>query len=175
MTVIGRTSNNAGTRVHRRPRTQRPGLTLLECTIALIIVPMCVTALALAITAGQRQAAEALRQMRAAMLAESLMEEVIAVDRRTEETEDTRGWTQLSDCDGYAEAAGDVKYPSGDDLISYPDDLQSFSREVTCDEGETYSLDFGGETHEIEGVRITVTVRQDGAKVVAMERFFPDS
>ena len=68
-----------GMRVIGRNRTARKGLTLVESVLAMVLVPMSVLAIALAVTAGQSQAVGALRQARATMLAEALMEEILAL------------------------------------------------------------------------------------------------
>ena len=67
MSVIGRTTR------------QRAGLTLIEAVLAMTIVPIAVLAIALAVTAGQAQSVAALRQGRATLLAEALMEEILAL------------------------------------------------------------------------------------------------
>src|SRR5262245_7814799 len=56
----------------------RRGLTLAECLVALTILPLAVVGVAFSVTAGQQQSFEALRQERAATLAEALMEEILA-------------------------------------------------------------------------------------------------
>ncbi len=137
------------------------GLTLLECTLALVIVPMAVAAVVMAVVAGQSQAAESLRQMRAAMLGEALMEQVLALE-----------YDEVSDfCTSFSETPGSLTDP---DDTAYPDALQAFQRTLACT-AEDLTIDFeSGGTFTATGLRVTVTVRHHGVPVVTLQRFFPN-
>jgi len=149
MKIIGRYPRRAG---------WRRGLTLLECTLALVIVPLAVAAVAVAIVTGQSQAAEAMRQTRAAMLAEALMEQVLAQPYSDVQTF----------CDGFAESAGSVTDATG---TLYPDAMQSFDRSVSCQQQSVTVSDL---SLTKDGLDITVTVSQNGVTVVTLTRFIVD-
>jgi len=137
------------------PLTPRRGLTLLECTLALIIVPMTVAAVAVAIVTGQSQAAEAMRHTRAAMLAEALMEQVLAQPYSDVETY----------CQAFTESPGSVTDATG---TLYPDAMQSFQRAVLC---QQQSVTVTGLSLTVDGLDVTVTVSQNGVTIVTLTRF----
>lgn len=146
--VIGRLSHS---------RSGRRGLTLLECTLAMIIVPMAVAAVCMAIVAGQSQAAEAMRQTRAAMLAEALMEQALA--QPYDEVENF--------CDSFTETAGNVRDATG---TVYPTQFQTLQRTLTCEQSQQ-TVSFGATDFTSDGLSVTVTVLQEGAKIVEIRRF----
>jgi len=137
------------------PASSRRGLTLLECTLALIIVPMAVAAVAVAIVTGQSQAAEAMRQTRAAMLAEALMEQVLV-----QPYDDVQTF-----CDGFTESPGSVTDAAG---TLCPDAMQSFQRSVSCQQ-QSVTVDELSLT--TDGLEITATVTENGVPVVTLTRF----
>lgn len=153
----------------------RRGLTLTECMLALVILPLAVTAIAYAITAGQTQSAEALRQERAAMLAEALMEEILAKpyddpggvnNLGPESGETTRTlFDNMDDYNGYTEAPGALKDATG---ALYPSDFQRFGRSVTC---SYTSITLSGLGSTTNGLSITVKVTDRGTDVITLTRF----
>ncbi len=145
-----------------RRRHMCRGLTLLECTLALVIVPMAVTAVVMAVVAGQAQAAESLRQTRGAMLGEALMEQALALD-----------YDEISGfCGSFSESPGTLKDPHG---VIYPAGLQAFQRTLTCTpEDLTMTFD-NGDTFTTAGLRITVTVKHRDTPIVTLRRFVPSS
>ena len=105
----------------------------------MVILPLAVTAIALAVTAGQAQALEAMNRMRAVILAEGLMEELLALPYNDPEGASSLGpdageanrteFDNTDDFHGWTEAAGSLADASG---IAYPTPFQRFSRAVTC-------------------------------------------
>lgn len=142
---------------------------------ALAILPLAVTAIAYAVTAGQMQAAEALRQSRAATLAEALMEEILAKPYEDPEGASTPGpdegeisradFDNADDYHGYNEPAGGLKNSASE---LYPAEWQRFSRSVTCAPG---SVTLAGLSAATPGLTITVTVSEAGTAVCTLTRF----
>ncbi len=147
----------------------RRGLTLAECILALAVLPLAVTAIAYAVTAGQMQSAEALRRSRSAMLAEALMEEILSKpfsDPDGTEAGETR--TTFDDADDYhhlSEDSGGLRDAAG---MLYPAEFQRFSRTATVTAGAA-TLNGLGPT--VTGQQITVTVRDSNGTVTALSRF----
>jgi len=158
----------------RWPCRQR-ALTLVECVLALTILPLAVTAIALAVTAGQAQALEALERTRAALLAEALMEEILALPYNDPDGASNPGpepgesnrtlFDNLDDFHGYSEAPGNLTDAT---TTAYPSPFQGFARSVTCSTASVNVPDLGT---TIDGLQITVTVSSSGAPVVTLTRF----
>lgn len=155
----------------------RPGLTLLECMVALTILPLAVVGIALAVIAGQAQAAEAMRITRASLLAESMMEEIVALTYDSsidaslgpEAGETSRGkYNSPNDFHGFAEEAGKLTDATG---VPCPGPMQRFSRSVSC---STTSLSVAGLGQAIDGLQVTVTIKDGEAEVVVLRRFVVD-
>lgn len=160
-----------------RNRTTRSGLTLIESVLAMVLVPMAVLAIALAVTAGQSQAVGALRRARATILAEALMEELLALPYSDpdgdpqglgpEAGESSRAeFDNIDDYCGQQVDAGGVVDAEGN---AYPDPMQRFARSVTCSASTLNPL--GTDT---AGLQVTVTVADDGDTAVALTRFVAD-
>ncbi len=156
----------------------RRALTLAECLLAITILPFAVAAVAMAIVAGQSQAVEAMRQTRAAVLAEALMEEVLALPYDDpggasalgpEAGETARSlFDNADDFHGYADSAGGVADATG---TLYPEPMQRFSRSVACALTAVNVPALGG---AISGLQVTVTVSDDGDAVTTLTRFIVD-
>lgn len=137
-------------------RKQR-GLTLLECTLALVIIPMAVAAATMAIVAGQSQATEALRRSRAASLGDALMEQILA-----------NPYDQIeSYCTSFSETPGNLR--DGANQL-YPAALQSYQRTVSC---QTQTINMPAYSLSQNGLLVTVTVTLNGASMVQLKRFVP--
>jgi MSHA pilin protein MshD len=156
----------------RKPKRRR-GISLAECLIALTILPLAVTAIAYAIVSGQQESVEALRQERAAVLAEALMEEILAdayadpqgaVTLGPDAGETARNlYDNMDDYHGFSETAGAVKNAAA---VLYPSAYQSLSRSVSC---EAASQTLLGITKS--GLSITVSVADAKGTVLSLTRF----
>ena len=165
-----------GRNTHQR---RRYGLTLIECVVAMTILPLAVTAIALAITSGQAQALEAMNRTRAAMVAEDLMEEVLALPYNDPDGASNLGpeagesnrtkFDNADDFHGYTESAGNLIDATG---ASYPTPIQRFDRSVTC---ANTSITVTGLGNPIAGLEVTVTVSFSGNPVCTVKRFIPQS
>jgi MSHA pilin protein MshD len=150
-------------------------MTLAECVIALVILPLAVMAVSFAVTSGQMQSVETIRSARAAELAEALMEEILSkaysdpqggttFGKETGET--TRA--QMDDMDdflNFSETAGNLKDATN---TAYPTAFQKFSRTATCASGSVTLTGLGTSTL---GITITVVVSEGGATLVTLTRF----
>lgn len=164
-------------RVIGRMKTTRKGLTLIESVLAMVLVPMAVLAIALAVTAGQSQAVGALRQARATMLAEALMEEILALPYSDPDgdpqgigpdpTENSR--TKFDNIDDYCGEDADAGGVVDADGNAYPGPMQRFARSVSCTATTLNPL--GTDT---AGLEVTVTVTDDGDTVATLIRFVVD-
>ena len=168
MTVIGRKG--------RQHRVER-GLTLIECVLALTILPLAVTAVAYAIVAGQSQALEAIRRTRATVLAEAVMEEIVSLPYESgsdaslgpEVGESSRDlFDSPNDFHGWSEAAGSVTDATG---TAYPQPMQRFSRSASC---SVTSVSVSGFGAGIDGLEVTVTVSDNGEPVITLTRVIVD-
>ncbi len=140
----------------------------------MVIVPMAVAAIALAVVAGQAQAVEAMRRARAGTLAESLMEEILALPYNDpagasamgpEAGETSRAlYDNIDDYHGFSEPAGALADRAG---TAYGTEYQRFSRQVSCAAGTQTVTGFGA----VVGVTVTVTVRDGTDTVVSITRF----
>jgi len=139
--------------------TPQRGLTLLECTLALVIVPMAVAAVSVAIVTGQSQAAEAMRQTRIALLAEALMEQVLAQPYSDIQTF----------CDGFSETPGSVTDATG---AAYPKTMQKFQRTISYQQKSVTVSDL---SLTVDGLEVTVSVSEDGITVLTLTRFIVES
>lgn len=158
----------------RRSRAAR-GFTLAEALFAAAVLSFVVAGLTQTIVSGQAQTYNALHEERALSLAESLMEEALALpylDRGGDTTagpddsETTRDrFDGLDDFAGYAETAGALADPSG---TLYPDSYQKFSRSVTA----AYdTLDVSGFGGTLNGISIAVTVQDEPGREWTITRF----
>ncbi len=170
--------------MHRRAHTTRlrfighgrRGISLAECIIALTILPLAVSAIAYAVVAGQQESAEALRQERAATLAEALMEEILSKPYADPQGATTLGpdagetsrtlYDNMDDYHGHTEPAGAVRNAA---LVLYPGGYQRMSRSVTCASTPQTLL---GITRP--GLSISVTVSDAAGNLVTVTRFVAD-
>ena len=145
--------------------------------MALVIFPLAVTAISYAIVAGQSQAAEAMRQNRASLLAEALMEEIVALSYDSdadavlgpEGGETSRDdYDSPNDFHGFSEAAGSITDATG---TACPQPMQRFSRSVSCTTTSATVTGFGITTDTLEA---TVTVSDNGEPVVTLTRAIVD-
>ncbi|WP_432799285.1 type IV pilus modification PilV family protein [Poriferisphaera sp. WC338] len=135
---------------------------LPEVLIASVILAFIVAALTQAVVAGQMQTYASIHEKHAIELAESLLDEVLALDYDDPEGATTFGpdagessvadFDNIDDYHNYTQAADDIRDIAN---VLLPDKFQSFSRTVTVAE-ETLSVPTLGGDHE--GLRLTVTV-----------------
>jgi MSHA pilin protein MshD len=150
------------------------GLTLVEAILALTIFPLAVTGISFAITSGQSEAIETLRQTRAAMLAGGLMEEILskpysdpggASALGPEAGETTRTlFDNADDYHSYSEAAGSLATADG---TAYTSEFQVFSRSVTC---SYTTVTIASLSVNVSALQIVVTVSDTSGTVVTLTR-----
>jgi MSHA pilin protein MshD len=152
----------------------RRGLTLIECVLALTIFPLAVTGIAYAIIAGQSEAIETLRQSKAAMLGDALMEEILskpyldpggASALGPEAGETSRAlYDNADDYHNYSEAAGALKTAAG---TLYGSDFQAFSRSVTC---SSTTVNIASLSVNTSALQIVVTVSDASGTIQTLTR-----
>jgi Tfp pilus assembly protein PilV len=153
-------------------------LTLVECLIALTILPLAVVAVSYAVTSGQMQSVESLRSVRAAALTDALLEEILSksysepgggnppLGKDTGET--TRPtFDDMDDYHNYTEAAGALRDAT---QTLYAGEYQRFSRAVAC---TSATAALSGLGPAVQGLYVTVTVGEAGATLVTVTRFVP--
>ena len=139
----------------------RPGFTLVECTIALVVLALAVMATAQALLAGQAQTYRGLYELRAQALAEALMEEILAQpcvpqgggNRLGPEAGEVRlTFNSVDDFHGFTETSNRLKDAGG---TLYGSDYQKFNRTVTVVYGNGTLTGCG---LPVAGATVTVTV-----------------
>lgn len=155
----------------------RRALTIVECVIAMTILPLAVAAVAMAVVAGQSQALTAMRQVHVAALAEDLMEEVLSrpyVDPQgtsaagAEPGENGRDrFDNMDDYHGFTEDAGELERLDGS---AYEEAFQRFSRTVAC----RYVPLTPPLGEPCQGLEITVRVLEQGVEIHALTRVVPE-
>lgn len=149
-------------------RTDRRGITLVECLMALVTLSMAVTAIAFAVTAGQMQAAESRTQSQAAMLAESLMDEILSKPYGvpTGGGQPARtAYTSTGQYNGFAEVPGNLRTAAG---ALFPAEFQRFGRSVQV---STATVNLPGLGLSTPGLNVVVTVADGGRSVATLTRF----
>src|SRR5690606_25204327 len=108
------------------------GFTLMEAMMACVILVIAVAALCQAVVGGQAATYEALHGVRATLLADALLEEVLAQrydDPLAPDNEATRAtFDDLDDYDGLTEPLGELADATG---AAYPPAYQRFARSVS--------------------------------------------
>ncbi len=164
-------------RTSRRPAPSR-GFTLPEVLIASAILAFTVAAVSHAIVAGQMATYAALHDARAIGLAETLLDEVLALPYDDPDgasaagpesgESDRHDFDNLDDYHAYSQAAGAIV-----DLAdtAYPDEFQSFTRSVTASY-ESLTVPTMGGSHS--GLTVTVTVSEPGGRTWTLTRWIPE-
>jgi prepilin-type N-terminal cleavage/methylation domain-containing protein len=171
--------------VHPRQDRIRNGFTLIEVLAAAAILAFVSAVITHTVTAGQVQTHDSLHQARGLFLAEALMEEILRLpyadpsDGSTtlgpETGETTRAsFDNADDYHGFPhnssiEAPGAVADLHG---VLYPTAYQGFTRTVTCQYVTQNVPDLGG---TIEGLLVTVTVRDATQRAWTLTRFIMDT
>lgn len=151
------------------------GFSLPEVLIAAMIVAIISLAMTQAIVAGHQQTDNAVTVHRAAVLADSMLERVVAlpyndpdeassIGPETDETVYT-GFDNVDDYHGYSEAAGGLIDASG---AALPDAYQAYARSVQVASETLDVADLGG-VHD--GVRVTVTVTMPDGRQLTVHRW----
>ncbi len=163
-----------------RRTSNQAGFTLPEVLIASAILAYAVAAITYAISTGHAQTYNALHELRALSLAESLMEEIVAkpyVDPQgagavggPDEGEASRAdFDNCDDYHGFTETIGNLHDAQG---AAYPAAFAPYSRSVTA-VYENLSFTALGET--IAGLTVTVTVTDDHGRSWQAARFIAES
>lgn len=158
--------------------TRTGGFTLPEVLLASAILTFTVAALAQSIVAGQMQTYAALHDARAISLAESLLDEVLALPYDDPDGASTAGpeagevvradFDNLDDYHGYTQTPTTIVDPTG---VAYPDDFQQFTRTVTVVYGTLTIAELGGDQN---GLTVTVTVSESGGRSWTLNRWVPE-
>jgi MSHA pilin protein MshD len=162
---------------HLISSSAQQGFTLLEVLIASVILSLAVAALSQAIVSGQSHAYDSLHRMRAMALAQSLMEEIIALPYRDPQGTTAAGpdagenrrdrFDNMDDFHGYTETAGTLADYEGE---LYDQPYQMFARQVTATY-KTTTLDGHG---AVKGLEIRVVVSDARDREWELVRFVPE-
>jgi prepilin-type N-terminal cleavage/methylation domain-containing protein len=143
-----------------RPAARHPGpagFTLIEATMAMVLLGVAATGVLLPFSKGATVQAEGLRVTLAAKLADDLMERIIA----TEPNEVVATWG------GYTEAEGQVRDAGGN---VFTDPMYAhFSRSASC-YGDVYVPQQSGPPAASNFVLVSVQVRYQGREVATLSR-----
>ncbi len=130
------------------------GFTLIESLLASAVLAIAVTAIFHAITHGQSRAYDALHETQVTFLAESMIEEIMALSYTdTGESANSRGFNDISDYNAYDEstAEGTVVDLQGN---PFPNEYQKYTRNVAV---TPITLNLFGENQNGKRISITVT------------------
>jgi prepilin-type N-terminal cleavage/methylation domain-containing protein len=157
--------------IHRR----RLGFSLPEVLLASVILAIVSLTLTQAIVAGQTHAYHALDTHRAAALADSLLERVLALPYEDPDgdsapgpergEDDPSAFDNVDDYHGHVEPAGQLVNPAG---ARWPDAYQGYARSVRVVEETLDVADLGG-SHL--GQTVTVTVTQPDGRLITSRRW----
>lgn len=153
----------------------RAGFTLAETLIAAVVLACAVTAIAMAITAGQVQLHHSVNSQSAVRLTEELVERILALPYADPDGESALGpevgeigpldFDNADDFHGHTEAAGELRDVAGS---LYPQSYQQFSRSVSA---RYESITVAGLGGPIPGLTVTVTARDLKGQTWTLTRF----
>jgi type II secretory pathway pseudopilin PulG len=159
--------------MHRRPRAGH-AFTLVEVLFAAVLTAVALAALAQALASGQALTYAALHDVRAQTVAESTIEQVLALPYKDPDGPSLAGpeadestpasFDNADDFDGFTEPAGSLTDVVGN---LYPPQYQEFSRAVSAEYG-TGSVDGGT---PVPGLIVTVTVTDADGRTWGLTRF----
>lgn len=162
--------------MRRRPR-QPAGFTLPEVLIAAMIVAIISIAVGEAIVSGHKQTDNAMATHRAAALADSLIERVVALPYSDPDGASNNGpesgesgysaFDNVDDYHNYSETAGNLVDASG---AAWPAEYQTYTRSVRV-ASETLNVTALGGAHA--GVTVTVTVTMPDGRLLSVQRWVP--
>ncbi len=163
---------------HNGSRPRGRGYSLAECLIAILILAGATVGLLQTLWAGEMQAAHSVEEVRAVLLAESLLEEILskpyedpqgATGLGPDSGETGRvGFDNMDDYHGMSEQAGALTDAFGESLDA---NYQTFDRAVTCSNESSQSvLTFSS----VNGLRVTITVTGQNGMQWTLERFIPE-
>jgi len=132
-------------------KRRHSGFTLLEATIAMVLLVIASAGVLLPFAGAANEQAEGARQTTAANLASELMEKIVACDGDWNEPPESAGNYVAGKLDGNLRDAAGQKYTSA----AY----RGFSRYATCEPVLVAS---------VELKKVTVVVCYDGAEIVRM-------
>lgn len=135
-------------------RTQQGGFTLIEATLAVVVLGIAAAGVLLPFSSGAAAQADGLHRTKAALLAGDLLEQIVS-----------KPYSSIAAYNGYTEAQGQVKDAAGN---VYTDPVYAkFSRSVSCD--YIYAAQQAG-TYSSVFIRVTVKVYYGGSELISLTR-----
>ena len=157
--------------------TNKRGFTLAEALMATALLALCCATLGEAIVAGQMQAYDAQRTLRATIMGEELMERVLSLPYNDPNGASNLGpeageaspggFDNIDDYHGYHESAGSAFVHSG---VAVPPDLDVFDRSVTVTYGSMTVPAYGA---PITGLTVLVTLTDAAGRRWTFTKFVP--
>ncbi len=155
------------------------GLTLVESMMALAVLSLAVLAVNFAVVAGQTHARIGDNSILATVLAQDLLEEILALPYDDPDGASALGpevpetsrlsFDNADDFHGYTESPGGITDFTGN---AYPDDAQVFTRSVAIAASNEYVT---GLNTAIAGLTVTVTVWDAQGRSWAITRYIPEA
>ncbi|MDO8303049.1 MAG: type II secretion system protein [Sedimentisphaerales bacterium] len=142
-------------------RTQHKGFTLIEATLAVVVLGIAAAGVLLPFSSGAAAQAEGLHRTKAAILAGDLLEQIVSKPFNTV----AGSFNDILDYNGYTELQGQIKDSAGN-VFTDPA-YAKFSRSATCDyiyppwQAATYSSVF---------IQVTVKVSYGGSELISLTR-----
>lgn len=133
------------------------GFTLLEALFGCVILTICMMALGVAVSAGQRSSLDGQKSVLGAMAVDDLLAELSTV-----------GYANLAGYNGFQQAVGELQAIDGDD---YPASFWCVGRRVAATEQE---IDVPSLGVKVRGMRVVATAFDETRDVAVAETFFPE-
>ena len=145
-----------------RVRTKQGGFTLIEATLAVVVLGIAAAGVLLPFSSGAAAQADGLHRTKAAILAGDLLEQIISKPFNPV----AGSFNDILDYNGYTEAQGQVKDAAGTALTDPA--YAKFSRSVTCE--NVYMPQQIGNSLTTVFIRVTVKVSYGGTELVKVTR-----
>ena len=159
-------------------RNRQSGFSLAEGLIAAAVLAVAGAAVSVAISSGHMQGYDSSRMQQGMMLAEELMEYVLAFPYADPNGASSSGpeageiaasdFDNVDDFYGYNQPPGQVRDAAGN---LHPPQYQGFTRSVTVVYGNETVADFGD---PIPGLTVTVTAQDSKGRGLVHTRFRPE-
>jgi prepilin-type N-terminal cleavage/methylation domain-containing protein len=157
-------------------RNRHRAFTLVESLLASVILAVALAGITETVATGQLQMTDLARERNAMMLAEDMMERVLALPYSDPDGASTPGpesgevgfaaFDNMDDYHNFSEAKGTCTNAAG---VAYPSAIfGGFSRSVTVVYGTATAT---GLAHSITGLTVTVTVKDANKRAWTLSRF----
>jgi len=149
-----------------RIRKKQKGFTLIEATLAVVVLGIAAAGVLLPFSNGAAVQADGLHRTKAAILAGDLLEQIVSKPFNPI----AGSLNDILDYNGYTEAQGQVKDATGN--VFTDSAYAKFSRSVTCETVwmPSQTGTWQGQPLSIVFIRVTVKVYYGGSELISLTR-----